>query len=636
MIETLKSKTIFKNIMYITVSAFVMLLVMAIMSSLHYLKTVTVNELDVDLVRGSAVLQAPSDNRLPITIDGEWNRYENLYFTDDVIDYSLLKESEFVKFPISIITLARGTSTYQGFIKFDINEWDTQYDDDKVVLALPKTEQPINVYINGFAVPEYTPLNSSVGILATTQMYDLELYYNSSREYQEIIISVNEDPSQALLYNKSLSIGTYANILGIETVTLALHFMFLGVMICMILFGMAYIASLPTYSTLTFINLFDTALMLHIIFSLGVIPRIMQNNFIYGEINEMTILGLDLFFLMIAAALGNTLSGLLFDPEQEIPKIFGKPVMFAYLALAVIFGLYPEVYANGGIFIYMAMLLVTFVGIILRYLNMRKKQRVTLYIKLHFVKTVFLGVVVAFDVLNFGKDSLLQLLVFTGFVTFLGLHIIVRAYEFRLPYLEIESINTGLEEEIERRTAELKEANVVLRNLNERDALTKSYNRLYFEEELANAVDKFKVSELQSLHLVLFDLDSFKQINDIYGHGEGDEQLIETVKRTNDISPDSVPVCRIGGEEFTLMFTNYSLEDVIDYVEKIRASFEELMNSNKARTTGSFGIASADLCINKKDLILQADKCLYHSKETGKNRITYQTRGGMVTYNKSE
>lgn len=85
------------------------------------------------------------------------------------------------------------------------------------------------------------------------------------------------------------------------------------------------------------------------------------------------------------------------------------------------------------------------------------------------------------------------------------------------------------------------------------DELTTAWNRRYFTGFLSAAIDKAR-SARHSVAVLYFDLDNFKVFNDRYGHAAGDEILIETVKLLRSVIRPTDRVCRIGGDEFAVIF----------------------------------------------------------------------------------
>ncbi|UZX16674.1 GGDEF domain-containing protein [Thermus sp. PS18] len=113
--------------------------------------------------------------------------------------------------------------------------------------------------------------------------------------------------------------------------------------------------------------------------------------------------------------------------------------------------------------------------------------------------------------------------------------------------------------------------------------------------------------------LVLLDLDDFKQVNDTYGHQEGDRLLKEVAQYLVAHVRQGDLVGRWGGEEFALLLPKTPGEEAVQVAERLRQGLKRL------GVMGSFGVAvyEGDL----KDLFQKADRALYLAKEGGKDRV---------------
>ncbi len=85
------------------------------------------------------------------------------------------------------------------------------------------------------------------------------------------------------------------------------------------------------------------------------------------------------------------------------------------------------------------------------------------------------------------------------------------------------------------------------------DPLTGAWNRRYFDRFLASAIEQARANRL-SLTLLVFDIDDFKRFNEQYGHAAADEILIETVRLMQSVIRPTDRVCRVGGDEFAVIF----------------------------------------------------------------------------------
>jgi two-component system cell cycle response regulator len=177
---------------------------------------------------------------------------------------------------------------------------------------------------------------------------------------------------------------------------------------------------------------------------------------------------------------------------------------------------------------------------------------------------------------------------------------------------------------------ELMESNKRLERLSITDGLTKLHNHRYFQDELAKAFEESQRYG-RPLSLAMIDIDFFKKVNDTYGHAVGDEvlkvvaQLYESSARSTDL------VARYGGEEFAVMMPETELDDAVTFAEKIRILIESTPIETQAgpiRTTVSIGVASVPFSHvqTAKELIVVADRALYHAKRHGRNQVQAERR----------
>ena len=157
------------------------------------------------------------------------------------------------------------------------------------------------------------------------------------------------------------------------------------------------------------------------------------------------------------------------------------------------------------------------------------------------------------------------------------------------------------------------------------DEMTGIYNRRKF---FSLATKKFNESK-ENLYAVMIDIDKFKNVNDTYGHPVGDK-VIKLVTKTISQQIDEESIFgRIGGEEFSLICTNLSKDNVISKMETIREDISKLSvitdNDEVVKFTISNGISKVSAELNSIDDILkEADKALYEAKGTGRNKVIFR------------
>jgi len=122
---------------------------------------------------------------------------------------------------------------------------------------------------------------------------------------------------------------------------------------------------------------------------------------------------------------------------------------------------------------------------------------------------------------------------------------------------------------------------------------------------------------------VLFDLDHFKQINDLFGHEKGDEVLAAVGVATMSSLRASDFAGRFGGEEFILLLPDTNREGAVTVAENIREALVGLEVAGVSRPiTASFGVAAVPDDVDGPTVLLRAaDRALYLAKSRGRNRV---------------
>jgi diguanylate cyclase (GGDEF)-like protein len=130
-----------------------------------------------------------------------------------------------------------------------------------------------------------------------------------------------------------------------------------------------------------------------------------------------------------------------------------------------------------------------------------------------------------------------------------------------------------------------------------------------------------------SLGLVMIDIDDFKQVNDRYGHQQGDEVLAHVAEVLRRLSRDIDAPARYGGEELAVILPETELDGAALLAERMRDAVESLdvpgaRGSGGVRVTASFGVAAApENGVEGEELVAAADAALYRAKRAGKNRV---------------
>jgi diguanylate cyclase (GGDEF)-like protein len=195
---------------------------------------------------------------------------------------------------------------------------------------------------------------------------------------------------------------------------------------------------------------------------------------------------------------------------------------------------------------------------------------------------------------------------------------------FTIVILIVLFVNRKLNLEIESR----KEVEKKLQELSITDALTNLYNRRYFNEIFPKFINSSKRKK-EKVYFAILDIDYFKLYNDNYGHLSGDKALLSVAQCMQNSLLRADDYCfRLGGEEFGILFHEKSNKQAEAFIEKIRASIEDLKiehNYNLASKyiTASLGLVGleAESITTCDALYKDADELLYKAKENGRNRV---------------
>ena len=160
------------------------------------------------------------------------------------------------------------------------------------------------------------------------------------------------------------------------------------------------------------------------------------------------------------------------------------------------------------------------------------------------------------------------------------------------------------------------------------DSLTKLYNRHYFFNAGNNLYSEHSKKPDHQLALMMIDLDSFKRVNDSYGHNVGDDVLKSVAKHIKSLTnEDNTLLARFGGEEFIILTKTASHKEALQLAETIRKEIANLIVKTTAgdiQVTASIGVSFSDTehTMSFLEFIDSADKALYHSKDEGRDRVS--------------
>jgi diguanylate cyclase (GGDEF)-like protein len=155
------------------------------------------------------------------------------------------------------------------------------------------------------------------------------------------------------------------------------------------------------------------------------------------------------------------------------------------------------------------------------------------------------------------------------------------------------------------------------------DSLTQLHNRRYLEQTLRNEYHKAR-GQAQELPLAIIDIDSFKRVNDTFGHAIGDRvlqvvaQIMQQHTRPGDL------LARFGGEEFVIVLPRTNSQEAISICERLRvsiASYDWASIRADLNVTISLGMNCTTEFENHEQSLSSADTRLYEAKRAGRNRL---------------
>ena len=155
------------------------------------------------------------------------------------------------------------------------------------------------------------------------------------------------------------------------------------------------------------------------------------------------------------------------------------------------------------------------------------------------------------------------------------------------------------------------------------DELTQLYNRRHLNLELPKILQYADQSQLP-VSILLFDLDYFKKVNDVWGHQLGDKVLAlcaQTIKKA--ARQDDLAV-RFGGEEFLLCCPGLAVEEALKVAERIRETISDTditVRGEILPITVSVGVTQYCFSESIEDLLYRVDQALYRAKSEGRNRV---------------
>ncbi len=188
---------------------------------------------------------------------------------------------------------------------------------------------------------------------------------------------------------------------------------------------------------------------------------------------------------------------------------------------------------------------------------------------------------------------------------------------------ELEQLRRELEARVDRRTAQLREANLQLAEAARTDPLTGLPNRRALLERFDAELRRAERSQAP-ISMVMADIDLFKRVNDEHGHATGDRVLQEVAATLRGTLRAQDTVARWGGEEFLFLLPETDLDGALTAAEAARTRIEETpvrLGTLALPVTLSFGVAQHAPQASVDDTLAAADRALYRAKASGRNCV---------------
>lgn len=176
---------------------------------------------------------------------------------------------------------------------------------------------------------------------------------------------------------------------------------------------------------------------------------------------------------------------------------------------------------------------------------------------------------------------------------------------------------------------------VELSDITEVETQKKSFEKLAITDKLTGLINRFQFDILcahtlnnakrygEPLSLIMFDIDSFKNVNDDFGHNIGDITLKHVAQTITQRLRSSDIFARWGGEEFMILLPKSGYEDAMKLAEELRRAIESEPFDTIGHITISFGVAVMEPNDDEASLQKRADKALYMAKNQGRNCVAF-------------
>ncbi|MET0607377.1 MAG: diguanylate cyclase [Gaiellaceae bacterium] len=153
------------------------------------------------------------------------------------------------------------------------------------------------------------------------------------------------------------------------------------------------------------------------------------------------------------------------------------------------------------------------------------------------------------------------------------------------------------------------------------DSLTGLYNHRYFHERLRAELTRASRSR-DAVAVLMLDIDDFKRVNDVHGHGSGDQVLTDLADLLRGALRGSDVVCRLGGEEFGVIMPSGDAGDALTLARRLTDALDDVEFGPAGKITISVGISQGpEHAMNPRELVACAEAAMMTATARGKNQI---------------
>lgn len=187
---------------------------------------------------------------------------------------------------------------------------------------------------------------------------------------------------------------------------------------------------------------------------------------------------------------------------------------------------------------------------------------------------------------------------------------------------ELELVYRQFEKRVENRTAMLHQAHLDMKRMAMTDALTGLSNRVDLIEDIEKSLNAQRSGSAPPA-LLLLDLDSFKNINDRFGHDAGDDVLREVAERLRSVVRATDTVARLGGDEFAILVTEATMEIALGVANRALEVLAQSIDVEEfsVQPRASIGLRLATGEHTADALLHEADTAMYAAKNEGRSTI---------------